>query len=171
MAGSPGRTALGLELVDASKDCDDRQLGVGGNGPLATDEPTASPPSLVPSDLDRDQRVDWLLERILTQLQQIAVLLAPPQNVKVLDQTLSEDGPVTLLPNLPTALGFWAIKNLGSNPILVWWVNTGSSIPATNFVTIGAGEYRAYATAPTSGVYAARTPGMSTDIEFEYWYS
>lgn len=163
-------TGLGLTLQDDALVCDDRVEDQGGPGPLAVPGTPPALPSLIPPDLGSfEDKQLWVLERMLLRLQQLAVLIAPPQNVKVLDLTLDTDGPQTLLPNAPTGLVFWAIKNLGSNPILVWFVNTGMSAPNQNYVTISPGEYRAYATAPAGGIYAARTPGLGTDLQFEYW--
>jgi len=156
---APGGAVLsptGQEL--GAPACDNRTVGPASNAPV------------VDPNLPFEDQVLQLLNLQLATLQQLAVLLSPAVNSRILDITLTVDGPTTLLPQVPSTLTFWAIKNLGANPITVWFINTGSTVPTQNFVTLEAGEYRAYATQPNGGIFCARTPGMSTQLQFEFWF-
>jgi hypothetical protein len=149
--------------VPRAPSLDDRTVGPDPRAPAA--------PVRTDENLTTEERLEKLFQRMLVALQNISVILAPPTLVKMLDITLTHDGPITLLnPPMPGTLSYFEIKIFGANPITIWFINTGTTVPNQNYITIAAGEYRRYPLAPFGGIYAARTPGMSTVIQFGYFY-
>jgi hypothetical protein len=113
--------------------------------------------------VDRPDHIVNLLARILFQL-------SPATTPNLITYPIGSDGVQTLFPPpMPVGLQVWALKNNSASPVFVWFQRT-TSLPQ-NYLVFASGEFRAYLTSPTLGIYCMRTAGdASANVTLELWY-